>query len=335
VAVYLKANGQKSAYVGHFTGPPGIDLRLERAFSEHLKPRLEQVEANAWGVYGKYSGRLDDISGKYIIAIKVDVRDLAGNDRQGWERIISNEKEVLMLLGTTVELPLAAEPHSEPFHGTRALAIQHSLEQPSVLVSHNVVSASPASPFGVELLMFEEDSASYVPVPIEAIAGRAVASLAPDRIYALRLRNRAGFDAEAHVYIDGENALPFFAHDPAQSAILEDSHGSGTRQNSDRRDLNQTSNIAPMVENPNALGDADIIRIPAGQSRLLGGYRHPIWSITALFRASWPAESDPPADEPALAGEFPISHPAELPPEVTAARHVGVVRSGITIRHAR
>jgi hypothetical protein len=293
VAAFLKARGQRSAFVGRFTGPPGIDLRLERAFTEHLKPRVEQVEANAWGVYGKYSGRPDDISGKFVIVIKVEVRDLAGNDLHGLERIISNEREVLMLLGTTAELPLEPDASGEPLHGTRARAIQQSLEQPSVFVSQQGVAASPTSPFVVEVL--RQSGEAGVPLAVEAVAGRAIASLEQDHVYALRLHNRAKFDAESHIYIDGENALPFF---DGESPV-------------------------------------EMVRIPAGQSRLLVGWRHPIWSITALFRASWPPGASPPADEPPLEVESPFESQAKLPRQSTAARHLGVLRSAITIRHAR
>ena len=328
----LQAEGMDRVTLGRFqaaddAGSSTFGPRIVTALKERLEAaKIRVTSTGGWSVSGDFHGELDRASEKFEIFINSKLRDQRGKTQSELiTPIITDEREALAMLGSTVTLPtVTAAETALPGEGQKSLnllraeTIAATLSQPQGFSDGATVKAGSSSPLAMQILYEGE------PLPISLLDGRPFAGLGKDQRYAIRLINDSAGDVGVTLSIDGINTLAFSKNPnyrqlgiwiiPARSSgVVRGWHVEGNEA------------LSFVVTD---LGNA-----PAAQ---LGAVEN-VGTITASFCAAFVGDDLPPGeptptskDQLATGKGPPIDQPLK-----ELKRHFGVVRESISVRYAR
>lgn len=219
-----------SCRVGAFQGPPVTGAGL--AISSRLKAKLEAKKVKlgkriaTYEVRGSY--RQHKERGKVRYKIKASLIDGAtGDEVQEFPAVaVQDTSDVAKLAGTTFDTTvvgskrIVAEQTSateqEPVQQEavspkeRVEQITTSIEKPSVHIQNGtVISASPNSPYRIEIWKKSAKGGKYQPCQVVDEEGYAFVEIGIGEVYAVKLINESAYASGVELSIDGLSAFEF------------------------------------------------------------------------------------------------------------------------------
>jgi hypothetical protein len=195
--------------VGDFRGParydnnygPGIQERLA-AQLHALKVRVDRKAPTT--VTGEYLV-VEDKHVKDLIAVRLIARvyDKNGEVLTTLQADLRGTNDVGQILAPTVSLPVNGD------RKTRNEELKKHLDKPSVHIKGTRISASPDSPYSVEVLVKTKAHDKARPRAPRIEGGQAYVDLRRDELYELRLHNASKHDAAITIHIDGLDVFTF------------------------------------------------------------------------------------------------------------------------------
>jgi hypothetical protein len=321
VAKALKAMGNESVSIGEFTGPSNLSATASPLLAKLLTEELGKLDVAVksdvkMSIKGEYLDITDAATGKLAAQIKGEVLDRSGRAMFTFARRVSGDLSLASLFGISAEL--------KPDGGEKARNEQllAALDNPEIQINDARISASPKSPYAIEVLV--KAGNQYLPRPAVNEEGLAFVKLGRNDVYAVRLINNSPLDASVVLTIDGLNMFAF----------------------SDRKDYNHViipagkSGVIFGWHRSNQVSDSFLVTEYAkSEAARLLPQSAAVGTITAAFSAAWPADAAPPADEPAKAKGVPseatgrgaaVGHVYQ-----EVLRHTGVVRSTVSVRYSK
>ncbi len=187
------------------------------------------------------------------------------------------------------------------------------------------------SPYALEMLVAKRvpqktpKSEDYKPREVTLRDGRPFLRVSPGEVIAIKIINQSDYDAAVKTFIDGLSLFAFcedkqITTDFVIQNKLTQSLCLGWFRTRDKADAFQVAELpsddsdAPLLKNPSEIG-----------------------SITVAFAAAWEKDEDRPRDEPSgRAASLEIRQGPAVDVDYTLVkRHIGVIRSSITIRYDR
>jgi hypothetical protein len=329
------ADRSNSVAVGEFvsadkssTGGP----RIVQALKAELEKQGVVVDRGASvTVNGKFGPALDAASGKAALRITAKLVE-SGTGKQVVEfrpRGLFELAEIAAVTGVVMSTP-AADSKTE-----REQTIAESLDKPpSPAVKGTRVSAKKDSPYGVEILVGADPSPAapdvnrYKPAaPAMNDSGQAVIPIKKGQVYAVKLVNDSKHDAAVQLTIDGLNVFSFSDHKDYTVVIVPAG----------------SAGIIPGWHRTNEISDAfQVSEYAKSAAAKALASKESTGTIVAVFKAAWPQDGAPPADEPSAPRD---GDPKSRDGEATArgqsisarfsevVRSVGVVRESISVRY--
>jgi hypothetical protein len=330
----LDGRGEKEIAIGAFTGPPklpGAGPGIQQLLTEELKKLDIKVTRQArLGIKGEYlvtevpaeDGQRKELA----VLLKGSVSDDFGKvitDFNFKEAVVKGEAALVELMGVPV-----AQTSTLP--AKRDKKLRDSIAKPKTFIAQTRASASPAGKLALEVLVNgepraikEEGGLAFLAQPIER--GQA---------YAVRLINDTDQEMAAELLIDGINSFQFskLRHAdgprkgrPLLSAVIVDPH---------------QSVVIPGWHIDNDTTKEFLVTEYADTAAATLGETEKVGTITVNFRASWPKDQPPPADEPATVkgtaggdgtgfGQAIDQNYQQVP------RTRGVIRSSVSVRYTR
>jgi hypothetical protein len=325
----LADEGMNRVTIGRFepdsdTAQSTFGPRIVTALKERLEAsQIEVTSTGGWSVSGKFHGELDRTSEKFEIFISSKLKDQRGRTQSELiTPIITDEREALAMLGSTVSLPTdtAAAPsaQSKSLNLLRAETIAASLQQARPFLEGPVVKTAAASPLAMQILVNGQS------LPLTQAGGGPFVELGKDQRYAIRLINDSAGDVGVTLSIDGINTLAFSKNRSYRELgmWIIPAHSSGVV-----RGWHIEGDVA------SSFVVTDLFNAPAAQ---LGATAN-VGTITASFCAAFEGSDLPPGepvptskDQLATGKGPPINQPLK-----ELQRHFGVVRETISVRYAR
>jgi len=339
----LDGCGEDAIAIGAFTGPASFPTSagpgIQQILTEELRKLNITVKKRArLGIKGEYlvtevpseepaDQHADKRPKVLAILLKGSVADEFGKvitDFNFKETVVKGEAALVELMGVPVSLPPASLP------AKRDKKLRESISKPKTYIAKTRVSPSPDGRMALEVLANGE--------PREVKDEEGLAFLA-ERIkrgeaYAVRLSNDTDQEMTAELLIDGINSFQFskLRHaagpkkgQPLCSGVIVGPHQAVVIQG---WHIDNDKSKEFLVTEYGETAAATL-----GQTGNLG-------TITANFRASWPKDQPPPADEPSRTksttsgdgtgfGETLDQKYQQVP------RSRGVIRSSVSLRYTR
>ncbi len=308
IATYLKARKESAVMIGAFHGPStaSAGLKISQMLKEELPSRgIEIKKLNAMAVRGRFQQkRSGDMMTVQIVASMFD-----RNNAEVFEfrqrvktQVVDDPEDVATLTGATVDTttPAAKEKPAgddpPPPEGGKsddaaapAKALAEAVEKPRVSLEGTVVSATPQSPYRVEILIKQPDG-KYAPCAVSVEDGFAFVDLKVGQVYAVRIINLADHDVGVRLTIDGLNTLDF-SENPAYKAL-------GMWVIPRRTAAGPGVGVIKGWHRNDAVSDSFLITdLPDSEAAKLGLTTSAIGTITATFVPAWSAGEQPPAVE--------------------------------------
>ena len=248
--ISAEQESQSQIKVGSFDGPPASSAgpRITKGLTEALEgkevngQKIKIAQLGGYSVTGDYAG--GERNGKFIVRIDATIKDAQGNSaHQLTERIITSLEDGLKIMGTTVNTsqadddddppPVEATPDNPAETTTTtttappesaktdaetpaldeqqvAKKVLEKIKNPTIHHVDNVFFASKSSPYGVELLIKNEQGYASIPADLALLSqGFGKVDLSEDQVFAIRIWNKTGRPVGLALTIDGINVFAF------------------------------------------------------------------------------------------------------------------------------
>ena len=322
VSKFLKAREEDSIAIAEFPGPAQLAASsgptIVQILTEELEKKGVAVKRRSnLSIEGRYRDAIDAASKRLAAQISGQVVDRAGQVLFEFNRGVFGDTTLSELFGVTAELPAAADDK------TRDELLRKQLDEPQVTLKSSRISASPDSPYAIELLVAAGNEHRSCQASNDE--GMAFVELQRDQTYAVRLINDSPHDAAVTLTIDGLGMFSFSEHKEYRHVIIA-AHSQALIKGWHRT---------------NQVSDAFVITEYAKSAAAELKSSAPTGSITATFAAAWPKGSAPPADEPKNPSDYARSGDATgRGPQVSmqykvVERNFGVVRSTVSVRYKK
>jgi len=189
------------------TGP--TDSSLGVALTARIAKAMAKVKRSGGDkpAYVAGSWTLTDSQSGFTPVLNLTVRDAQSNVKLvEIDAIVDPQPvaEAAAMLATTISLPDSSRQE-------RTEALRERLKSPAAYVTDNsIVTAEPrdrGANVGVELLNIIEEK--HTPIPMKVEAGQAIAPIAQDQCYAIRVNNFSDSEMAFDVRIDGFSVFEF------------------------------------------------------------------------------------------------------------------------------
>jgi hypothetical protein len=197
------------------TPGPGIGNML----AEELTSVTLTVKKRAkLGVTGNIIPADDSRTKQKVAKLLAKVVDTAGKVLKEFEREFTNEADVAVVLGISVEPTRGADKE------TRNAEIKSKIENPTANIKGSRINAGDSGKFAIEILV-KGPNGNYTPCPAQNDDGLAFVPLARDDVYAVRLINDSDDKVAVALSID---ALSMFAYSDRKdyTHVILDKHES-------------------------------------------------------------------------------------------------------------
>lgn len=320
----MEKRGQGAVAIGGFTaatsvkGSAGPEIQLK--LSQMLQQLNVNVDADKYryeinGNYLPYNDPQSDLYGVKLVTRLVDAED--GTTLGEFPRFVFGPESVPRLLGLTVSSKGGSDPKIQ------SVSFKKSVQTPEVFLTGAVVSASPVSPYSVELLVLK--SGQYQAIPMSSdTQRRPLAPLSKDDIYAIRLTNNSDHDAAVRVTIDGVNTFEFSEQSPRPNYWIVPRSNDGKPS---------TTTIRGWDKSNSKSVEFKVVDFPDSAAAKIKLQPSQVGMISASFAACWENENDRPRSEGRVRA---TGFGNEILDQKTLIkRHVGQVRDVISIRYER
>jgi hypothetical protein len=328
IAEAVKGLGHETVAVGEFTGPAQLASSggpvIAKTLTEELgKHGLSVKRVAPVGVKGEFDDVKDKQSGLLAARIKGTVTDRAGKVLFTFSRGVFGENIVASLFGATAKL----SPDLPP--AERNAELEKRLDNPKAHVQGARVSAAADSPYAVEIWAAPKPGAQYAPRQATVQDGLPFVPLRRGEVFGVKLINRSPHDAAVTLTIDGLNLYAFSDLKDAKTgqpkfAVVVVRAGQEVFLRGWHRthDVSEEFVITEYVKSASAE-----LRSAAATG-----------AVTAQFAAAWPKDQPPPADEPKGQSRSvdAVGRGAQFQQKyVEVERHIGVVRSTVSVRYTK
>ncbi len=320
----MEKRGQGAVAIGGFTaatsvkGSAGPEIQMK--LSQMLQQLNINVDADKYryeinGNYLPYNDPQSDLYGVKLVTRLVDAED--GTTLGEFPRFVFGPESVPRLLGLTVSSKGGSDPKIQ------SVSFKKSVQTPEVFLTGAIVSASPVSPYSVELLVLK--SGQYQAIPMSSdTQQRPLAPLSKNDIYAIRLTNNSDHDAAVRVTIDGVNTFEFSEQSPKPNYWIVPRSKDGKPGTTTIRGWDKSN--AKSVE-------FKVVDFPESAAAKIKLQPSQVGMISASFAACWENENDRPRSEgrtraTGFGNEI-------LDQKTLVKRQVGQVRDVISIRYER
>jgi hypothetical protein len=349
---FLKAEQRENAFiaVGGFTGPtipPGTGgPEITKTLKEELKKlKLNIAEDAKKRPDLEIRGRYNDVQDKKteVLAVDVVAQITEGTKTlKEFEHAITGEESVTKLFAPSAQF--TPEPPAKKDAGqkkpdesakvkdaevkkaladdkTRNQKLKEGLDNPKANIVKTVISASPNSPYKIEILVAPKSGPAkeYVPVPAVNKDGRAFVSIKRDEFYAIRCYNDSPYAAAVKLTIDGLDVFSFKDEPETFPVFIID-----PKSTVDVRGWYRTAKVS----------DSFLVTEYAKSAAAQLHNEANIGAITASFSAAWP--NDPPPDEPEDFGRSvnATARGPALQENFTLVNYfIGKVRATVSVRY--
>jgi hypothetical protein len=329
VAKLLEGKGTNSIAVGAFSAPAHVNgsagPSISKVLAEELQKKSITVTTRAeYEIKGDYNDVIDKQTKLLAARIRARVEDRSGNVLVNLEAGVFGDADLAALFGTTAELPPYADEKA------RDKELQKAIDKPKVTITDYRASASPQSPYAVEILVGRSGGKTFVPRPAHEEDGCAFVPIKRGEAYYVKLINNSNYEAAANLTVDGLSMFVF-------SKIRE----KGQPKYSVVIIPPKSSVIVKGWHIDNEYSDEFLVTEYAKSAAAQLRSTAPTGLITACFSASWPEGAAPPPDEPPNPKEHSRSADATGRGQTVGAkyqevkRNFGVVRSTVTVRYTK
>jgi hypothetical protein len=332
----------KEIAVGQFTGPARYPTSAGPAIAQMLAEELQKLgftvkKVAPFGIKGEYqvtevpgeepAGRREAPGPKVLaIQLKGIVEDDLGKVLTDFtfKHTVKGEAAFVSLLGTPVSLPPEDSPEK------RDTRLRESLREPKTFISGSRVSASADGRLAIEVLVNGQPRALKKEDRLAYLSDR----IKRGETYAVRLINDTEQEMAVQLSIDGLSVFQFselrHKEGPKMGQPLYSSVIVGPHKNVLIRGWHRTNERSDeLLVTEYAKTAAASVLQPAN-----------IGTITATFRAAWPRDQAPPADEPSrpkgsTSGDgtgFGKSFDQKFK---ELQRTIGVIRSSVSVRYTK
>jgi hypothetical protein len=319
--------GEFTAADRSMTGGPRIALALK---GELEKMGVTVGKGAAVTLSGRFGPVMDANSGKAALRVTAKLTETASGKSvvEFRSRGVFELAEIAAVTGVTLSTPPSA-PKAE-----REKTIEEALDKPPApAVKGTRVSATPGSPYGIELLVGPDpgsrppDLARYRPcAPATNDKGQAMLPIGRGEVYAVKLINDSKYDAAVQLTIDGVNVFAF-SENKGYTVVIVPAGSTGVvpgwHRSNDRSDAFQVAEYAKSVAAQGLGASSDV------------------GTIHAVFKAAWAQDASPPPDEPASHADGPQSRDGDATARGQSidarysevVRNVGLVRESVSVRY--
>ena len=320
VARFMKDENRGSAInVGDFIAPPRLQASGGRGLSESLAAafKKQDIEVSATAplqLIGKFTVReeKENASNDFesvALRIRAEVLDKEDETLQAFNISVFGSA-ALQVPGITVDLPAQATEEE------KQQGIKGRIENPQAAVIAAETRASPASPYGVEVIV---NRSPRVP---QMLGGRAFVPLDRGEEYLVRLHNHSPLEAAVTLTIDGMTMFAFSSEGNFGSQVVVPP--------------GKFADVPGWYMNKSKTAAFVITSYPESAAGKKGVTTN-IGTITATFHACWDPKATPPDDEPAARSAESatgLGRPIEKQYE-KVNRVVGQPRAVVSVRYNR
>jgi hypothetical protein len=320
---FLDAEGETAVALNQFTAPARLAANASAGIRKTLEGELKKREilvknSARLEVNGDYREAEDPNHKKTVVRINGRVVDQNTGQLLGEYSVdVDNLTSIAGLIGATMTVPI------DPLPTERERAIRDGIQRPTAHVASTRISASPESPFAVEILVGSSRGGELRPRLAKVADGQAYMNIRTSERYAIKLINDAPFDVAATLTIDGLSLFAFSGN-PEYSYVIVPPRSSGLITGWHR--TNKEAEEFVVTDYPKS----------AAATRSLTPSTE-IGVITACFAAAWRASSNPPPDEGmegrsiSATGRGPITSTDFVEVE----RRTGKLRAAISVRYTK
>jgi hypothetical protein len=317
----LGEKGQGAVAVGEFRGPARLVASGGPAIAKALADELKKLGVTvnrraALEVNGEFRDVEETTNKMLALEIKAQVVNRNG-ERVGTlpARGIFNVTTIASLVGATVAMPADATPEA------RNEKLAQAVENPKVHLATTRISATPDSPYAIEILVKSGDD--YRPRAATKDDGFAFLTLGRGELYAVKLVNDSPHDAAVTLTIDGLNDFAFSENKDYTHWIVPG------KQSLTVLGWHRTNQLSDAFQVAEYAKSAAAERLPNSAS---------LGTITASFAAAWLRGQPAPEDEAsAQAGTRAGDATGKGPPVKTdfreVVRDVGRLRASVSVRY--
>lgn len=198
-----------------FRGPQGaVNARVVQLLREHLG-RTEDpdrgfqfVTGGAYTISGRISMPRDEATGRFLARLDVILLNRSNNQVHSAAYTITDLEDTLSLVGSTFQTPRSEDGLPQPSAIPQEAAANLG-DGAKVFIQQAVVKATPESPYGVQLLLYDKQSGTYSPIAPTRVSGVAQFPVALGQEFAIRVVNESQQPVGAMIAVDGINVFHF------------------------------------------------------------------------------------------------------------------------------
>ncbi|MDA7979099.1 MAG: hypothetical protein MPJ50_10070 [Pirellulales bacterium] len=169
--------------------------------TEFEKAEYKIVGGGAYTVTGRFqTGERD---GQSVARFNVQLLDRSGAQVNEYQQEITDLRDGVNLLAPTFDASQGPAQQPQQLKET----ITEAVEKPNVFTANSVIKATPDSPYGIEILVW--DGTKYSPTPVDKSAGVAQCDVKPTQEFAIRVHNETNEFVGAQITLDGINMYAF------------------------------------------------------------------------------------------------------------------------------
>lgn len=320
----MEKRGQGAVAIGGFTAAtsvkgsagPEIQMKLSQMLQQlNVVVDSDKYRYEITGNYLPYNDPQSDLYGVKLVARLVDAED--GTTLGEFPRFVFGPESVPRLLGLTVSSKGSNDPKMQ------SVSFKKSVHTPEVFVTGALVSASPVSPYSVELLVLKNGQYQAMPMSSDA-QSRPLARFAKNDIYAIRLTNNSDHDSAVRLTIDGVNTFEFSEQSPKPNYWIVPRSKDGKPGSTIVRGWDKSA--AKSLE-------FKVVDFPDSAAAKIKLQPSQVGMISASFAACWENENDRPRSEGRTRS---TGFGSEIVDQKSLVkRHVGQVRDVISVRYER
>lgn len=305
-------------FVREFRAPGGsTDVGLAKSIGDELASKFKRKYQIGLGAATEVRGDVSRNPSEEKEPLKgFKIRgELVLSDNRSWRFNVDvdNRDDAA---ATVAETGNVAPPADLPTDGP-AVAAKPEPAPPSI--QRGELLPATDSPFGVEVVVEVEPNVYQILKPKAVGDNTFTIPLKKGQIFAVRLKNRAAFDAACTVLIDGLSRFAL-ADDPALAGGFDLVPATGDNL---IKGYFRNNRIVDAFEVGEYSKSAVAKKLPASSS---------VGTITVTFAACWKPGDQPPPGEPPKAQAISAGPPRVSPVEIVQ-RDVGAVRSVVKIRY--
>lgn len=329
----LEEEKQTAVAMCDFSGPAQLDANsgpgIQQLLTQELLALKVSVKKDAnLSIKGRYA-RVPNKTDPDLVNLKLTVEVLDSNDERKAEfhALITGNTDIAKAFGPTVYLPPLAN------YADRNQEIRKRLDKPYANVAGSKVSASPDSPYAVELLVKGNSEDQARPREVHRDKGQAYVDIQRYEIYEVKVYNNSPYEAAVSLTIDGLDSFTFsedrdektgqpkysnYIVSPYKWTIIKGWH----RTSDPKRDDNVLSFLVTEY------GKGAASQQPS---------RGKIGVLSVTFAAAWSSAQEMPPDERGSrnAGNETGFGPPQKVGFAAVKRSIGVPRSIVSIRYTR